>query len=97
MPHIHRAQVLKPVRHSLSRKLRQTSKRNRGEFKYFWVYCIMEKLIIYLMKMENFYWRNPAGFIGLPAALTAVTGRAALSLCLGIGVGFWGKVRKVNP
>lgn len=56
----------------------------------------MEKLIIYLIKMENFYWRTPTGFISLPAALTVVTERAALSLCLGIDVGLCGKVRKVN-
>lgn len=60
MPHIHRAQALEPVKHSLSRKLRQTRQLlKRGECKYFWFYCIMEKLIIYLIKMENFYWRTP--------------------------------------
>lgn len=56
----------------------------------------MEKLIIYLIKMENFYWRPPAGFVILPAALPAATERAALSLCLGVDVGCCGKVRKVN-
>lgn len=97
MPHIHRGQALEPVNHSLSSKLRQTRQLlKRGELKHFWFYCIVEKLIIYLIKMENFYWKTPTGFISLPAVLTGVTERAELSLCLGIDAGFCGKVRKVN-
>lgn len=97
MPHIHRGQALEPVKHSLSSKLRQTRQLlKRGELKHFWFYCIVEKLIIYLIKMENFYWKTPTGFISLPAVLTGVTERAELSLCLGIDAGLCGKVRKVN-
>lgn len=54
----------------------------------------MEKLIIYLIKREYFYWRTPAGFISLPAACVLVPERAVLSLR--IDVGLRGKVRKVN-
>lgn len=56
----------------------------------------MEKLIIYLIKMKNFYCRTPAGFMSLPAALAIVPERAVLSLCLGIDVGLCGKVKRVN-
>lgn len=54
----------------------------------------MEKLIIYLINREYFYWRTPAGFISLPAAYVLVPERAVLSLR--IDVGLCGKVRKVN-